>query len=594
MASLIDFTKPIYGTPTTQSVRDNFQTAQQEITDLQDTRTPDWPYLPKAGGIMTGKITLDADPVSNLHAATKQYVDNLAFGASGTIPEAAKDGWYYARGGAPTPAGNNLWSNNPSFTAIKIGISATTPLFGLATDATYNYHSFNADNSDSFRYHRISKLMSLIFAGNSIVDFTTTSINFLQPVTVAANPTAPLGVATKQYVDTAVTAGAATIVVSDTAPVAPSANALWWDSVGTQLYLWYNDGNSSQWVNATNAGLGAGSIPVASSTLPLMNGAAAIGVGTTWARNDHVHPVDTSRLSITGGNISGTLNVGGIASNILAGTFYVGNLGSAATWALGTYLDAAGANWIHSNSTYCAVTLSADANNFRISIGPPGTAGSVASGFITGLSIDRPGNLVAAGNITGVNITASNTVNSPRFQVTGGAFANYPGLYWSGAAAIMAYNNAYYWTWSSGTGDLAWYMATGTIQFRASDASIIMSTASAYKPGGGPWLDSSDIRIKRDVEDYRAGLQEILGLRPITYYYNGLGGMQDDGIKYHGLVAQEAQINMPEMVISRTTKLKEDDAEEIELLQLNTAPLIYALVNAVRELSARIETLEKA
>src|SRR5580765_6026088 len=257
MAALIDFTKPIYGTITPQRLRDNFQTAQQEITDLQDTRTPDWPYLPIKGGIMQGKLTLDADPVSNLHAVTKQYADNLASSASGTIPEAAKDGWYYARGGAPTPAGNNLWSNNPSFLAIKIGQSATTPLFGLATDASYNYHSFNADNSDSLRYHRTTKLLSLIYSGNSIVDFSATGIDFKQPVTVAANPTAALGVATKQYVDTAVTAGAATIVVSDTAPVAPTANALWWDSVGTQLYLWYNDGNSSQWVNATNAGFGA-------------------------------------------------------------------------------------------------------------------------------------------------------------------------------------------------------------------------------------------------------------------------------------------------------------------------------------------------
>ena len=34
--------------------------------------------LPLAGGTMTGKITLDADPVSALHAATKQYVDNTS------------------------------------------------------------------------------------------------------------------------------------------------------------------------------------------------------------------------------------------------------------------------------------------------------------------------------------------------------------------------------------------------------------------------------------------------------------------------------------------------------------------------------------
>ena len=33
--------------------------------------------LPKAGGTMTGAITLASDPTENMHAVTKQYVDNL-------------------------------------------------------------------------------------------------------------------------------------------------------------------------------------------------------------------------------------------------------------------------------------------------------------------------------------------------------------------------------------------------------------------------------------------------------------------------------------------------------------------------------------
>jgi hypothetical protein len=38
-------------------------------------------------------------------------------------------------------------------------------------------------------------------------------------------------------------------------------------------------------------------VPVASSTNPSMDGTVAIGVGTTWARADHVHPSDTSRYA---------------------------------------------------------------------------------------------------------------------------------------------------------------------------------------------------------------------------------------------------------------------------------------------------------
>ena len=43
------------------------------------------------------------------------------------------------------------------------------------------------------------------------------------------------------------------VTISDTPPVGPQIGALWWDSVGGQLYTFYNDGNSSQWVIAVNA-----------------------------------------------------------------------------------------------------------------------------------------------------------------------------------------------------------------------------------------------------------------------------------------------------------------------------------------------------
>jgi hypothetical protein len=43
----------------------------------------------------------------------------------------------------------------------------------------------------------------------------------------------------------------ATLTVSDTAPPV-AQGTLWFDSVGTQLYVGYNDGNSMQWVPATN------------------------------------------------------------------------------------------------------------------------------------------------------------------------------------------------------------------------------------------------------------------------------------------------------------------------------------------------------
>lgn len=48
-------------------------------------------------------------------------------------------------------------------------------------------------------------------------------------------------------------------------------------------------------------------VPSASSTTPAMDGTAAVGTGTTWARADHVHPTDTSRASAS--DLAATTNL---------------------------------------------------------------------------------------------------------------------------------------------------------------------------------------------------------------------------------------------------------------------------------------------
>jgi hypothetical protein len=44
-------------------------------------------------------------------------------------------------------------------------------------------------------------------------------------------------------------------VVSDTAPASPGANQMWWDSSTGDLFIWYNDGTSTQWVQVNVAGV---------------------------------------------------------------------------------------------------------------------------------------------------------------------------------------------------------------------------------------------------------------------------------------------------------------------------------------------------
>jgi len=112
----------------------------------------------------------------------------------------------------------------------------------------------------------------------------------------------------------------------------------------------------------------------------------------------------------------------------------------------------------------------------------------------------------------------------------------------------------------------------------------------------GTWSALSDARLKREITDYSAGLAEILQLQPKTFYYNGLA-IPDDGTQQYGLVAQEVEPVMPELV-SDTPWQKFDPetseplAEPVSYKTVDPGRAIYALINAVKELTARLEALE--
>ena len=117
-----------------------------------------------------------------------------------------------------------------------------------------------------------------------------------------------------------------------------------------------------------------------------------------------------------------------------------------------------------------------------------------------------------------------------------------------------------------------------------------------YCPGGGSWNSISDARIKNVQGDYVAGLTQVLALHPVKYTYKGNDSMGPGFPSNHatvaarhqefiGLVAQEAETVMPEMVSQTTAYI--DGVQVTDMRQMDTNALIYALVNAVKELSAR-------
>ena len=152
--------------------------------------------------------------------------------------------------------------------------------------------------------------------------------------------------------------GGASIIVSDTAPTGVPDNTLWWESDTAQLSLRYNDGNSTQWVGAVASGpagaQGNPGTPGATgpagptgpaggnpgTATPLMDGVAAVGTSTLFARQDHVHPSDTTNayhnkfrnptMDVAQRGASGSMVPGGLAYT-LDGWVVYNNTGSSAS-----------------------------------------------------------------------------------------------------------------------------------------------------------------------------------------------------------------------------------------------------------------------
>jgi hypothetical protein len=119
-------------------------------------------------------------------------------------------------------------------------------------------------------------------------------------------------------------------------------------------------------------------------------------------------------------------------------------------------------------------------------------------------------------------------------------------------------------------------------------------------PGGGPWANSSDIRVKKDIRSFDQGLSELMKIQPVRYKYNGLGGMPDNGKEYAGVIAQELEKVMPGMVFSRMAKLHPSDPKDTAIKMVDGNDFTYLLINAVKaqqkvieHQEARIQSLER-
>lgn len=120
-----------------------------------------------------------------------------------------------------------------------------------------------------------------------------------ESVVVAADPTQNLQVATKQYVDNTIISGGgevnqnafSNVKVGSTTVAADTKTDTLELVAGTNVTLTPDATNDKVTIAATDTKY------TAASATPLMDGTAAVGTSTKYAREDHVHPVDTSRAA---------------------------------------------------------------------------------------------------------------------------------------------------------------------------------------------------------------------------------------------------------------------------------------------------------
>jgi len=118
---------------------------------------------------------------------------------------------------------------------------------------------------------------------------------------------------------------------------------------------------------------------------------------------------------------------------------------------------------------------------------------------------------------------------------------------------------------------------------------VFQVNGDVFKSPSNVW-GTSDARVKDDVRDLELGLSELCRVRPVRFRYNGRAGTPAgrDGV---GVLAQEIETIVPETV--QRVKVADDPSLD-DLRVFDPAALTYVLINAVKELAAKVEHLEQA
>ena len=152
----------------------------------------------------------------------------------------------------------------------------------------------------------------------------------------------------------------------------------------------------------------------------------------------------------------------------------------------------------------------------------------------------------------------------------------------SGAAIQFLGWNGVYKNWKISTADAG----AGTLNFRVTSSGggdSGWATVGTINESTGAYTASSDINRKKDLEDSKIGLKEVMELQPKLFR---MKTESKDTDKHLGFIAQEVKEVIPQAYF-------EDGKDNKKFIGLTEMPIIAALTKAIQELKAEIEILKK-
>lgn len=245
----------------------------------------------------------------------------------------------------------------------------------------------------------------------------------------------------------------------------------------------------------------------------------------------------------------------------------------------------------------------------------------LGNGVNVGIGTSTPTSLLTVGSnttapTTNTNINSySSTQNLARYALTGNSYWTGGGTSTEGMSFYLGYNSTSNRqmvfldsSHAKNSSNAGLRIGLGTLTFSSvwigaistdgstvkpltiESSSLYSTTDTVTKPTAGLWTGVSDIRIKENIKKYTRGLSEILKLNPIEYQLNEASGYSKEIREKinRGLIANEVEEIMPECV----GRINHRGLGEIRSLDIT--PITYAMVNAIKELNNRLESLEKA